>query len=331
MPRKRNLEHQFKYILSKSHHRGGSKRAAKFDGQMDHLVFGDMHYDALCQHAKMISNFMEKRGIRMLYDIKYSDIKDYLDQRAKTCNATTMVKEISYVRKLEEIAQHYYPRSSINWGTNDFKASDYASASKPPEYEKNKTMDLSTVEELIDNIRTYSKTNAWKALAAGRCLGFRISEIVKIKIQNFSFNPDSADPNNLYGFGYYIINKNEGAKGNRPRIIPIHSAEDRDYLMSLCGDRRNGYLITNYRSAARLTSSAVNKQIVEAMKRLNIYDQFRGNIEHAVRKLFAQTVYDLERNAGRTQHDALVIDDCQLGHGDKRGKRLHDTYVHNQW
>ena len=150
--RKRDLVHQFKYILAEAHHRGGSKRAAKFDGQMEHLIFGDLHYDELCRYSKLISGFMEKLGIKMLYDIKANDIKPYLDDRAKTCNAKTMIKEISYIRKLEKIAQYYYPRSNIEWGTENFKASDYVDIAMAAKYEKNKMLDTETIKKLIEAI-----------------------------------------------------------------------------------------------------------------------------------------------------------------------------------
>lgn len=165
-----------------------------------------------------------------------------------------------------------------------------------------------------------------------RCLGTRVDECSRIKIENFHFHPGKEDPQNTYGFGYYELPKGGHSKGNRPRSIPIHSKEDRETLEALCAGRSSGYLIENTRKPGQpVSAEAISKQFRNALKRMGLYDEYMGNALHGVRKTFAQEVYNLERNKGKTKRNAMDAAQNQLGHGRGRNQQLQDAYIHNQW
>ena len=332
MSRTRPIRRQMDHMLREAHQRGGSKRSAKFDGQMASHVYGDKHFDALEDAAHRLSAFLESKNLKMLYQVNPEHIKEFLDERAKTCNANTMVKEVSYVRKLEDLAHFVYKKSTIDWGTKVIRTNDYEKKAVSPTFEKNKVIDRSIADRIAAEIKHTTKTNTWKAIIVSQRLGLRVDECSQIRIENFHLHPEKDDPKNVYGFGYYELPKGGHSKGNRPRIIPIHSKEDRETLETLCAGRTSGYLIENTRKPGEpVSAEAISKQFRNALKRLNLYDEYKGNALHGVRKNFAQEVYDLEKGKGKAKRDAMDAAQNQLGHGKGRNQRLQDTYIHNQW
>ena len=332
MSRTRSIRRQIDHMLREAHQRGGSKRSAKFDGEMKNHIFGDRHFEALEDAGHRLSAFLESKNLKMLYQVKPEHIKEFLDKRAKTCNANTMAKEVSYIRKLEDLAHFVYRKSTIDWGTRTIRTKDYETKAISPTFEKNRVIDRDMADRIAADIKHNTKTNTWKAVLIGRCLGTRVDECSRIRIEKFHFHPEKGDPKNVYGFGYYELPKGGHSKGNRPRCIPIHCEEDRKLLQSLGPEKTAGYLIENTRKpGSPVSAEAISKQFRNALKRLNLYDEYRGNALHGVRKSFAQEVYDLEKGKGKTKRDAMDATQNQLGHGKGRNQRLQDTYIHNQW
>ena len=332
MSRTRSIRRQMDHMLREAHQRGGSKRSAKFDNQMANHIYGDKHFEALEDAAHRLAAFLETKGVKMLYQVKAEHIKGYLDMRAKTCGPESMKKEISYVRKLENLAQFVYKRSNIDWGTKEIKSAAYEEKAAKPKFEKNRVIDRDTATKIAENIKKFTKTNTWKAVLASQCLGTRVDECSRVRIEKFQFRPEKGDACNIYGFGYYKLPKGGHAKGDRARGIPIHSKEDRELLQTLCSGRTSGYLIENMRKPGEpVSAEAINKQFRDALKRLGLFEEYKGNALHAVRKNFAQEVYDLEKGKGKNKREAMDATQNQLGHGKGRNQRLQDTYIHNQW
>ena len=333
MARKRSLKNQIDYVISQSYQPGASKRAAKFDnGESLKHIYGVSYHDDIQTTAHRFAQFMESRGKRYLYGIKPADIAAYLTHRKKTCGKETMVKEISHIRKLEVLVKRVYKRSYIDWGTKKLDSKAIVSDAAESAYEKNQVFDGATADKIARNMQENSRSNAWKAVIVGRCLGCRIDEATQIKIENFHLAAPKDDPKNTYGYGYYVLPKGGHAKNNRPRIIPIHSEKDRQDISKLIGNKDSGFLVDNYNVPGKpLSTDAIAKQFRAALKRLDMYQQYKGNLMHAIRKGFAQDVYNLERKAGADRIKAQDRAQNQLGHGNGRDKRLQDTYIHNRW
>ena len=130
-------------------------------------------------------------------------------------------------------------------------------------------------------MRQTQKSNAWKGVDIGGRLGLRVEEASLMKIERFHFHPC---PENRYGFGFYDLQCGDGSKGNRPRIVPIHTAEDRDRIQEILTGlgRSSGYVVTNTRCTQPkpINPESLNRQIARGMKALSLslYDTYLGLI-----------------------------------------------------
>ena len=159
-----------------------------------------------------------------------------------------------------------------------------------------------------------------------RLLGMRVEQTVNARANRFHFE-SSKD----YPFGYVEIRKGDGAKGNRPRLIPIQTKEQLETLKSLCADRTgNDFIVQKSKIGNQpLEKKSVSKSFNRALKTLGL-EQYKGNLNHALSKDWAQRSYDLYRES-HTKSESVRYVNRILGHGEERSLSELSHYVSKIW
>lgn len=319
----RKLEAQIAYVVQQSTHLGADKRSLKAQGALDNKIVGMNHQKAIWEAGQRLGQYMRvTEGVRMLRDITPAQMERYLQARAKTASAVTIAKEKSYLRKLEVCAQAVF-RIKTNWGIDKAQVSTRGSA-----YSKTVALPRETQEKIMDAMRG-QRSSSWRCVDIGRRAGLRINECCHLQKSNVITTPGTGK----YGYGFIriIAGPEGGAKGGRPRPAPFLSESDRQAAKRILdGITDASPFVSSSKTGGQLKARSVAKQLRTAMKTAGAYT--KGNLEHAMRKEYAQTVYDLERHSGQDKRHALLAVDAALGHGDRKNDvRLHSTYVHNQW
>lgn len=323
MSKSRPISAQMNYAINEAIHIGASKRAIRGEGRLDSVIVGVDHLDGVRDAGKRLATYAKNQGIKKLYEIKPETITGYLAERGKTCAATTMRKEVSYVKKLEHVVRAAMPHSSIDWGTSKLNSNDVPH--KTDKTVKTLVIPRELRESIVDQMEG-QRSKAKIAVDIGGRIGCRAKECGHLDYDKMYPDAPKNDPKNRYGFGYIDIPAGPagGAKGGRARSIPIVCKEDQDRIREL-KQGNSGYVM-----GKPVQGQAIIKQIRIAMEKMGIYGKYKHNMEHAIRKGFAQEVYDIERRNGASKTVALDIVNNALGHGDGR-RELDDTYVANQW
>ena len=327
MSKVRTLSYALNHAIQDNFCPGESKRSAKFQlqGETDNKIYSYAHKDCLHSTAKDFAKFVKENfGTRTVYEIDYKQLAAYLEHKAKTCNEKTLLKTVSLLAKLELCCKCTYSSKKINWNTKDLVVP--ISANKTG-ITKDKPMDWATSQKIIDYMtRPGTHSEAYRSLELSRLLGMRVEETVNARANRFHFEP-SKD----YPLGYVEICKGDGAKGNRPRIIPIQTKEQLETLKSLCSGRTgNDFIVQKSKIGNQpLEKKSISKSFNRALKALDL-DQYKGNLNHALRKDWAQRSYDLYRET-HTKSESIRYVNRILGHGEERSLSELSHYVNNIW
>lgn len=328
----RNIRQQLRFAVANGKALGHSKRSAKFDHNRNNFkdhIFGQKHYHDLDVLANKLGRWLitTHPEIRFVYKITPKILSEYIENQKEASNDQTLAKTKSYLIKLESLCAAAYPYSRVFWNVKRITLPD---SIKQNGYHKIHVMDRETSDRIISVMRQTQKSNAWKGVDIGGRLGLRVEEASLMKIERFHFHPC---PENRYGFGFYDLQCGDGSKGNRPRIVPIHTAEDRDRIQEILAGlgRSSGYVVTNTRCTqpTPINPESLNRQLARGMKALSLslYDTYLGDKLHAWRKMYAQETYDLQRRLFNVSNErALEIVNIELGHSGNR-RELNDVYV----
>lgn len=245
MSKIRTLSYAINHAIQENFCPGESKRSAKFQlqGETDNKIYSYAHKDGLHSTAKDFAKFIKENfGTRTVYEIDYKQLAAYLEHKAETCNEKTLLKTVSHLTKLELCCKCTYASKKINWNTKELVVPISANNTG---ITKDKPMDWATSQKVIDYMtRPGTHSEAYRSLELSRLLGMRVEETVNARANRFHFEP-SKD----YPLGYVEICKGDGAKGNRPRVIPIQTTAQLEALKSLCSGRTgNDFIIQAQRS-----------------------------------------------------------------------------------
>lgn len=327
MSKVRTLGYTLNHAIQENFCPGESKRSAKFQlqGKTDNKIYSYAHKDGLHSTAKDFAKFIKETfGTRTVYEIDYKQLVAYLEHKAENCNEKTLLKIASHLAKLELCCKYTYSRKKINWNTKELVVPISANNTG---ITKDKPMDWATSQKVIDYMtRPGTHSEAYRSLELSRLLGMRVEETVNARANRFHLEPCKD-----YPFGFVEIGKGDGAKGNRPRIIPIQTTEQLEALKLLCSGRTgNDFIVQKSKIGNQpLEKKSVSKSFNRALKTLGL-EQYKGNLNHALRKDWAQRSYDLYRE-NHTKSESVRYVNRILGHGEERSLSELSHYVSNIW
>lgn len=327
MSKVRTLNYALNHAIQENFCPGESKRSAKFQlqGETDNKIYSYSHKDSLHSTAKDFANFTKEIfEIRTVYEIDPKHIAAYIEHKSKTCNEKTLLKLSSHLAKIELCCKYTYSSEKINWGVKEVIIPISANNSG---ITRDKPMDWETSQKIINYMtRPGTRSEAYRSLELSRLLGMRVEETVNARANRFHLEPSRSFP-----FGYVEIRKGDGSKGNRPRIIPIQTKEQLESLKTICAGRTgNDFLIQKSSIGNKpLGKKSVSKSFNRALKTLGL-EQYKGNLNHALRKDWAQRSYDLYRET-HTKSESVRFVNCILGHGEERSLSELSHYVNNIW
>ncbi len=335
----RNIVQQLDYAIEKAKSFGTKKRALKFDAgtekgkeALESKIVSLSRYCDMKKLAANFGNYLRENfpAVKRATDIEEKHIDAYLRAKAVTNNSTAMPKVMSNIRKLENVARSAFPGSVIDWGTQRVvmpKAKDVIN------YQKTNPISMELSASMVSILKSTGRSEAWRGLEVGRHVGMRVGEVVKLKVENIHLYPEPGDKHDRWGFGYVEILAGPagGAKGGRPRKIPIYSQEAREAIeKAIAGKQPEDYVVTSmYRGGGPITTDGMNKRLGYALEKLEIADNYKGDKMHGCRKAWAQIVYDITRKEGGDQKKARAVTNELLGHSAKR--EVVETYVANMW
>lgn len=321
-----SLKNQLEHAVCKCDSHGQSKRSDKFDktSNTEHKIYSNSYRTDIMDLAKSLAKFIKSEypDIRFGRDIKAEHCQEYLDFKAATCTDKTLSKMCTQLKKLENACKQAYPKSEFNWQIDEISV---PASRKPITWRKNKVINEELADKIAATMKATSSSEAYKGVILGKCLGVRANEAVHLKVGKISFSGGQ------YGYGEADIvdGPDGGAKAGKQRYIPILTAEARDELKNLVeGCDKEEFIITNTQTGGRIMKKTLLSSIGDAMKILGIDREYNWNKEHALRKAYAQRVFDIERKT-KTRKEAVSATNLALGHGKNRGEGGIATYVAN--
>lgn len=327
MSKVRTLSYALNHAIQENFCPGESKRSAKFQlqGETDNKIYSYAHKDALHSTAKDFAKFIKENfGTRTVYEIDYKQLAAYLEHKSENCNEKTLLKIVSHLAKLELCCKCTYSSKKINWNTKELIVPIGVNNTG---ITKDKPMDWTTSQKVIDYMtRPGTHSEAYRSLELSRLLGMRVEETVNARANRFHLEPSRAFP-----FGYVEIRKGDGSKGNRPRLIPIQTKEQLESLKTICAGRTgNDFIVQKSKFGNQpLDKKSISKTFSRALKDLGL-EKYNGNLNHALRKNWAQRSYDLYRE-NNTKSESVRYVNRILGHGEERSMTELSKYVNNIW
>ena len=172
---------------------------------------------------------------------------------------------------------------------------------------------------------TDRRSEVVNAVTLSTYTGMRVEETTCLKVKNIRFEKGE------FEFGYVVIVKGPegGAKGGRPRFIPIIDKEAQGALRSItAGKKPDDYVVARV-DGENMTPDNVSDKLCEVLKE-EYGDKYLYNGCHGLRKTWAQRYYNLVR-PNHTKSQAVGKTNAVLGHGYNRGSSGLKRYVANMW
>lgn len=314
-----NIKYQINSAINDAFCPGRSKRSDKFSQNgLEWRIYSYSHKDAMHEVGKNLIDFCSKvYGIKLLNQVEPEMIQAWIDSKAETCNELTLKGYISNIKKLELIAAHKF--DGIAWESSSVSL---PASNKLGGIVKDKVMSDEVADQVINEMRK-GVALTWRSVELSRSLGLRIEETVGVSVKDLILDGGGD------GFGTFVIRKGCGSKGNRPRIIPIPDAETGKRLADMVkGMDIDSLIVYNIKTGAKLSKDAPNKAFVRALSKLGFYEEYKANLNHALRKNFA-TKYFNEYRKTHSRKDTVGRVNEILGHGRQRSEGELKTYVHD--
>ena len=314
----KQLEHAVHACFTPRH----SKRADKFNTAIDTSwkIYSTTSKRDMLDLARDLGKYLmaEHPAVKRAFQINGEIVQAYIDSKAPTCVDKTLRKIISRVGKLERCCIHAYRGSGFDWQTDKIAK---------PESTKNAAFIKDTPVPLTVSIAILAACERKRSQAAGAiCLsayaGMRANETVNLKAGNVHFTGGE--------FGHGWIEVVKGAKGGRPRIIPIINPQAKEAIRKAAAGKAPEQYIAARRDGGKMTPDNVQRILRELMD-AKYGNKYKGNRCHGMRKTWAQMYYDTVRGSGCTRKQAIEKTNEVLGHGSKRGVEMVKMYVANIW
>ena len=318
---KKQLENVVYGCISSGH----SKRADKFNDAIDTSwkIYSDTSWQDMRDLARNLGDYIRDHhpDITRVYHIGSEVIQAYLESKASTCVDETLRKIYSRLKKFESCCKHVYFRDKdkFNWGMEKVTV---PKSIKVAEYKKDKPIPLEVAKTAIFDLHE-KRSETVNAVVVSTYVGTRVEESTCLKVGNIHFSGGE------FGLGWVQIIKGSegGAKGGRPRVIPIINKEAHDTLKSVVAGKNPDDYVVSTTKGDKMTPDNVNVMFRDVLKERH-GDTYLFNGCHGLRKSFAQRYYDIVREK-RSKEEAVSKTNMVLGHGKNRGEQGIKTYVAN--
>lgn len=320
----RSIAKQLEHAVHQCFTPGHSKRTDKFNPNIDTgwKIYSLSSQRDMLDLAKDFGKFIKRKypAANKAYQIQPSEIQEYLNKKAATCVDKTLDKIISRLGKLEKCCKHAYPGSDFAWSVDG--------CMKPPstknaDFVKDTPVPMNVSKAAIEAL-SLKKSEVYRAVILSSYCGMRSEETTCLKAGNVHFSGGE------FELGWVEIVKGGGAKGDRPRTIPIISVEAQQALKKAVENKRPGDFVAAKNNGGKMTADNVQRALREWMDK-EYSGRYKGNRCHGMRKTWAQTYYDIVRKGGCTKAEAVSKTNQVLGHGKKRGPGGIKTYVARMW
>ncbi|MBA2864394.1 tyrosine-type recombinase/integrase [Methanococcus maripaludis] len=306
--RTRSLKQQFKFaIVDSSFKEHLDKHSLKKDAENDNSwrVYSYSEKNNLMDLSANFCKFLNENHVEImqLKDITEVHVQEFLNFKADTCTAETLYNYRARFRKIANCVNHAFNSCSLNFSNIVIPQSLVGKS-------KRNLMMTEEHAELLLNYCKHSNSRAAIGVKFALMFGLRVSEITKIMGKDI-------DLKNLK----LHIHK---SKGGRSRDISI-AKELVPYLKEIKKEFNENQRI------CPLKNDSVNRFVFRTFKfhGINDYKDAKTSI-HAIRKLWAQKLYDKLRNEGKTIKEACEEVSVQLGHGKDR-KDVFNRYISKIW
>ena len=304
-----------------------SKRADKFNDDIDTSwkIYANTSFDDMRDLARNFGKFIREHypDKTRTYQIDRDIVQAYFNSKPDNWANETMWTNYSRIKKLEICCKHVFFRDKdkFNW---DMKNIFVPKSTKKITHKKDKSIPMEVSRQILSDMRD-NRSETVNAATLSVYLGMRARETTCLKVENVHFTAGEFK----LGWIQIIRGPEGGAKGGRPRRIPIMDQEAQDALKSIvAGKRQDDYVVTSAKGGKMLPDT-IEKAICKALKR-RFGDTYLYNDAHGMRKTFAQRYYDITREKYEKKQ-AVGKTNAILGHGYNRGPSGLKKYVANMW
>ena len=321
-----SISKQFEHAVRACSAFGHSKRADKFNDAIDTTwkIYSNASMKDMVDLARDFGKFIENERpyIKNSYEIGMGEVQAFMDKKASTCIPETLKTKISRLWKLEKCCKRIScskNKEKFHWNTSDIVM---PKSTKEIRYKKDKAIPIEVSREILSDMRK-NRSEVVNAATLSAYTGMRAKETTCLKVCNIHFTGGE------FGYGSVIIIKGPegGAKGGRPRIIPILDQEAQSALKSIVAGKNPDDFVAIAAHGGKMTPDNVESGIREALKSRH-GDTYLYNDNHGMRKTFAQKYYDMIRPKC-TKKEAISRTNMALGHGKNRGAQGLESYVAN--
>jgi len=217
----KSIERQLMHAVYDCFTPGHYKRTDKFNTAIDTSwkIYSTSSKRDMLDLAKDFGKFLKEQypDVRWAYGINHTVIQAYIDSKAATCVDKTLGKIVSRIGKLERCCKHTYRNSPLEWKVYQLVQ---PVSIKNAEFVKDTPVPLEVSKSVIEAIEK-RRSQVCNAVRLSAFAGMRANETVNLKAGNVHLTGGQ------FGHGWIEVIKGAegGAKGGRPRIIPIVNAE----------------------------------------------------------------------------------------------------------
>ena len=305
----RSMVQQLTYPIRKTTAFGESKHSDKGQGSKgvrhDGRSYSYGTFKGRLDTAKQFGSYMERQHpeIKLAREITRDHINDFLITKAETCRNDTLRTYSSNLRSLcKEIDKTYHCKLGI-------KERDIVTPTVEREPIRTVAMDKEDFARLRESYTTDSLGD--RALALERACGGRCEELVTIKGKDIFIEHDRA-----------IVHIEQG-KGGRERDVYV---KDKDSIRELAHIKE---ITRDNERVCPIKKDSLHRSLERHMKDIGIKHKYPNTSVHAMRKEWAQRIYDQCRAEGMSKLQAIQYVNDQLGHGKDRDVLLLGRYVQN--
>jgi len=305
---------------------GDSKRSDKFNDAIDTdwKLYSRTYKRDILDLARNFGKFLSTAypSIKFAHQISGREIQAYLDSKAPTCTSGTLAKLHTHISKIENCCKQTYKKARFSWHTDTVTL---PASTKNADFVKDTPVPLEVSKTIIATLQG-RRSEVSHAVTLSTYAGMRAEETTCMKVKNLHLSGGE------FGFGYVTIAKGPegGAKGGRPRTIPILNQEAQDALKSVTAGKAPEEYVAAKADGTKMTPDNVQRSLREVMDK-QFGHIYKGNRNHGMRKAWAQRYYDAVRNGGCTRKQAVEKTNEVLGHGSNRGEVMVKMYVANIW
>ncbi|MBB6401916.1 integrase [Methanococcus maripaludis] len=306
--RTRSLKQQFKHaVVDISFKEHLDKHSLRNDAENDNTwrVYSYSEKNNLMDLTSNFCKFLKENHpeIKQLKYITETEVQEFLNIKASICTTKTLYNYRTRFIKISKCVNHAYQSCSLDFSNTVVPMSLIGKS-------KRNIMMTEAHAALLLNYCKHSDAKAAIGVRFALSFGLRVSEVTKLMAKDI-------DLDNLK----LHVHR---SKGGRSRDMPI-AKELIPFLKEIKDQFDENQRI------CPLKNDSVNRFIYRIFQSygINDYKDAKTSV-HAIRKLWAQKLYDKLRHEGKTIKQACEEVSVQLGHGKDR-KDVFNRYISNIW